>query len=103
MKESCMIHYGSEIGLASLGVMTPTQIMPWDCGVFVARCAKYLWEGMTVPSVGFEEEYHRMRYASLFQYYGLLKAKKGYVSENEDPPRPKTHPLPDKRAIVSIE
>ncbi|KAF3671548.1 hypothetical protein FXO37_07967 [Capsicum annuum] len=44
----------------SLGVMTPTQIMPWDCGVFVARCAEYLWEGMTVPSVGFEEEYHRM-------------------------------------------
>ncbi|PHT34454.1 hypothetical protein CQW23_26254 [Capsicum baccatum] len=76
-----------------------------DCRVFVVGYAEYLSEGMPVFSVGFEAEYLRMRYVSLFQKYGLQKAKKGYVSENEDPPRPRTkaHPLTDKRTIVSIE
>ncbi|KAF3645250.1 putative protein EIN4-like [Capsicum annuum] len=61
-----------------------------DCGVFVAGYAEYLSEEMNVPSDGFEAEYHRMRYATLFQNYGTQKAKKGYVSENDDPPRPKS-------------
>ncbi|PHT89859.1 hypothetical protein T459_04972 [Capsicum annuum] len=57
-------------------------------GVFVAGYAEYLSEAMPIPSVGFEAEYLRMRYTSLLQKYDLRKAKKGYVSENEDPPRP---------------
>ncbi|PHU27363.1 hypothetical protein BC332_05695 [Capsicum chinense] len=61
-----------------------------DCGVFVAGYAEYLSEEMNVPSDGFEAEYHRMRYATLFRKYGIQKAKKGYVSENDDPPRPKS-------------
>ncbi|PHT58226.1 hypothetical protein CQW23_00589 [Capsicum baccatum] len=36
-----------------------------DRGVFVARYAEYLSEGMNVPSDGFEAEYHRMRYTTL--------------------------------------
>ncbi|KAF3617990.1 putative protein EIN4-like [Capsicum annuum] len=76
-----------------------------DCGVFVVRYAEYLSEGMFVPSIDFEAEYLRMRYTLLLQNYGLRKAKKGYVSENEDPPRPKpkSHPFTDERVIVSIE
>ncbi|KAF3617054.1 hypothetical protein FXO38_34215 [Capsicum annuum] len=69
------------------GVMT-------DCGVFVAEYAEYLSEGMDVSSVDFEAEYHRMRYAALLQNYGLQKAKKGYVSDNDDPPRPRTKKSP---------
>ncbi|KAF3647016.1 Crossover junction endonuclease MUS81 [Capsicum annuum] len=68
-------------------------------------CWVCISEGMPIPSIGFEAKYLRMRYASLLRKYGLWKAKEDYVSENEDPPRPrpKTHPLPDERAIASFE
>ncbi|KAF3681427.1 putative protein EIN4-like [Capsicum annuum] len=75
-----------------------------DCGVFVAGYAEYISEGMSVPSVDFEAAYHCMRYASLLRNYGLQKAKKDYVSENEDPPRPRPtkHSIPDEMIIVRI-
>ncbi|KAM3253017.1 hypothetical protein P3L10_007087 [Capsicum annuum] len=75
-----------------------------DCGVFVAGYAEYISEGMSVPTVDFEATYHRMRYASLLKNYGIRKAKKDYVSENEDPPRPRRtkHSIPDEIAIVRI-
>ncbi|PHT69057.1 hypothetical protein T459_28544 [Capsicum annuum] len=76
-----------------------------DCGAFVAGYAEYISERMSVPSVDFESEYHRMRYASLLQNYDIRKANKGYLSENDDPPRPrtKTLPNPNEYEIVSIE
>ncbi|PHT29610.1 hypothetical protein CQW23_30835 [Capsicum baccatum] len=75
-----------------------------DCGVFVAGYAEYISEGMSIPTVGFEAAYHRMRYASLLKNYGIRKAKKDYVSENENPPRPRRtkHSIPDQMAIVKI-
>ncbi|KAF3638007.1 hypothetical protein FXO38_23464 [Capsicum annuum] len=75
------------------------------CGVFVAGYAEYLSEEINVPSDDFEAEYHRMCYATLLQKYGIQKAKKGYVSENDDPPRPKSRiiQIPDDNAIVCIE
>ncbi|PHT56814.1 hypothetical protein CQW23_05300 [Capsicum baccatum] len=62
-------------------------------------------EEMNVPSDDFEAKYHRMCYATLFRKYGIQKAKKGYVSENDDPPRPKSRiiQIPDDNAIVCIE
>ncbi|KAM3395463.1 hypothetical protein P3S68_004469 [Capsicum galapagoense] len=54
-----------------------------DCGVFVAGNVEYLSKEIIVPSVGFEVEYRRMRYASLLRNYGLQKVKKCYVSDNE--------------------
>ncbi|KAF3685216.1 hypothetical protein T459_23380 [Capsicum annuum] len=76
-----------------------------DCGVFVVGYAEYLSEGMDIPSVGFETEYHRMRYMALLWNYGLQKAKKGYVSDNDHPPRPRTKnvSLPNETGIVSIQ
>ncbi|PHU12225.1 hypothetical protein BC332_19155 [Capsicum chinense] len=76
-----------------------------DCGVFVAGNVEYLSKEIIVPSVDFEVEYRRMRYASLLRNYGLQKVKKCYVSDNDDPPRPRTKyvPLPDETGIVSIE
>ncbi|PHT37916.1 hypothetical protein CQW23_21489 [Capsicum baccatum] len=76
-----------------------------NCGVFVAEYAEYLSEGMNTPSVGFEEEYHRMRYTSLLRNYGLRKAKKCYVSDNDDSPRLriKILPLSDESGIFSIK
>ncbi|PHU11913.1 hypothetical protein BC332_18843 [Capsicum chinense] len=75
-----------------------------DCGVFVIGYAEYISEGMSVPTVGFEAAYHRTRYASLLKNYDFRKAKKDYVSENEDPPRPRRtkHSIPDEMAIVKI-
>ncbi|PHU14818.1 hypothetical protein BC332_16023 [Capsicum chinense] len=69
------------------------------------KCDKYLSEGMNVPSDDFEVEYHRMRYATLLQKYGIQKAKKVYVSENDDPPRSKSRniKIPDENEIVCIE
>ncbi|KAM3344179.1 hypothetical protein P3S68_026271 [Capsicum galapagoense] len=75
-----------------------------DCGVFVTGYAEYISEGMSVPSVDFESAYHHMRYASLLRNYDLRKANKGYVSKNEDPPRPRPtkHVIPNEMAIVRI-
>ncbi|PHU27154.1 hypothetical protein BC332_05486 [Capsicum chinense] len=79
--------------------------MRQNCGVFVAGYAEYLSEEMNVPSDDFEVKYHRMYYATLFRKYGIQKEKKGYVSENDDPPRPKSRiiQIPDDNAIVCIE
>ncbi|KAM3324333.1 hypothetical protein P3S67_005484 [Capsicum chacoense] len=54
-----------------------------DCGVFVAGYAEFLSEEMNVPSHGFKAEYHRTHYATLLKKYGIQKAIKGYVSEND--------------------
>ncbi|PHT70666.1 hypothetical protein T459_25770 [Capsicum annuum] len=76
-----------------------------DCGVFVIGYAEYLREGIVVPLVDFEAEYHRMRYMSLLRNYGLQKVKKCHVSDNDDPPRSRTKfvPITDETKIVSIE
>ncbi|KAF3620789.1 hypothetical protein FXO38_32173 [Capsicum annuum] len=59
---------------------------------------------MNGSSVGFEAEYHRMRYATLLQNYSFQKAKKGYASDNDDPPRPRTKNifLPDETKIEAL-
>ncbi|PHT46771.1 hypothetical protein CQW23_15929 [Capsicum baccatum] len=76
-----------------------------DCGVFVAGYKEYLSEEMNVPSDGFEAEYHRMCYATLLRKYGIQKVKKGYISENDDPPRSKSRiiQISNDNAIVCIE
>ncbi|XP_047264748.1 uncharacterized protein LOC124896915 [Capsicum annuum] len=76
-----------------------------NCGAFVAGYAEYLSEGMNVPSDDFEAEYHRMRYATLLQKYGIQKAQKDYVSKNDDPPRPRSRNIriPGENEIGSTE
>ncbi|KAM3248655.1 hypothetical protein P3L10_010424 [Capsicum annuum] len=61
-----------------------------NCGVFVAVYAEYLSEGLGIPSSGIDAQYHHMRYATLLCKYGSVKAEKGYFSENDDPPRPRS-------------
>ncbi|PHT88214.1 hypothetical protein T459_10320 [Capsicum annuum] len=75
-----------------------------DCEVFVAGNAEYISEGMSVPTVDFEAAYHLMRYTSLLKNYDFQKAKKDYVSENEDSPRSRRtkHLIPDEIVIVRI-
>ena len=55
------------------------------CGLFVAAYAEFLSDGLEVPFCGLSAETLRMRYASLLWNYEIVKARNGYVSNNEDP------------------
>ncbi|KAH0711672.1 hypothetical protein KY290_009120 [Solanum tuberosum] len=59
--------------------------------MFVAAFAEFLSDEINIPYDGFRGEYLRKRYATLLWKYGLDKAKAGYVSDNDDPPRLKSH------------
>ncbi|KAH0781354.1 hypothetical protein KY290_000952 [Solanum tuberosum] len=60
-----------------------------DCGVFVATYAEFFSDGLQIPSDGIISQSLRLRYASLLWNYRILKARSGYVSNNEDPQRPR--------------
>ncbi|KAG5629564.1 hypothetical protein H5410_001281 [Solanum commersonii] len=60
-----------------------------DCGLFVAAYAEFLSDGLQVQFDGIISQTIRMRYASLLWNYQILKARCGYVSNNEDPQRPR--------------
>ncbi|KAG5618344.1 hypothetical protein H5410_018168 [Solanum commersonii] len=55
-----------------------------DCGTYVATFAEFLSDEIKVPSIPFQSEYLRLRYAALLWKYGTDKANAGYVSENDD-------------------
>ncbi|PHU00779.1 hypothetical protein BC332_30566 [Capsicum chinense] len=76
-----------------------------DCGVFVTAYTEILSEGQQVHSCDFDAGSQRARYASLLWHYGVTKAKKGYTSENNNPPRPRNSYLQstDESAIVTLE
>ncbi|KAG5631757.1 hypothetical protein H5410_003474 [Solanum commersonii] len=61
-----------------------------DCGLYVATFAKYLSDQIETSLVDFLPEYLRKRYGTLLWSYGSEKAKGAYVSENDDPPKPKS-------------
>ncbi|KAK4710259.1 hypothetical protein R3W88_004772 [Solanum pinnatisectum] len=75
-----------------------------DCGLFVAAYVEFLSDGLQVPSYGIISETLRMRYASLLWNYGILKARSGYVSNNEDPqrPRPKKAKFDENVVVTTI-
>ncbi|KAL3351388.1 hypothetical protein AABB24_019799, partial [Solanum stoloniferum] len=58
-----------------------------DCGTYVAAFAEFLSDEIKVPSIPFQSEYLRSRYATLLWKYGTDKANAGYVSQNDDPIR----------------
>ncbi|KAG5570104.1 hypothetical protein H5410_059870 [Solanum commersonii] len=58
-----------------------------DCGTYVAAFAEFLSDEIKVPSIPFQSEYLRSRYATLLWKYGTDKANSRYVSENDDPIR----------------
>ncbi|KAG5601851.1 hypothetical protein H5410_033221 [Solanum commersonii] len=60
-----------------------------DCEFFFTAYAEFLCDGLQVPYDGISSENLHMRYVSLLWNYGILKAWSGYVSNNEDPQRPR--------------
>lgn len=76
-----------------------------DCGVFVAAYAEFLSDGLQIPSDGIISQSLRLRYASLLWNYGILKARSGYVSNNEDSqrPRPKKAKFDENVVVTTID
>ncbi|KAH0761469.1 hypothetical protein KY290_017542 [Solanum tuberosum] len=60
-----------------------------NCGLYVAIFAEYLSDQIETSLVDFLPEYLRKRYRALLWSYDNEKAKGTYVSENDDPPKPK--------------
>ncbi|KAF3624053.1 hypothetical protein FXO37_31559 [Capsicum annuum] len=60
-----------------------------NCGLFVAAFAEYLSDCYQIPSSEFDSKKHHTRYAYLLWDYGVNNTCTGYVSDNQDPPRPK--------------
>ncbi|PHU04855.1 hypothetical protein BC332_25677 [Capsicum chinense] len=76
-----------------------------DCGVFVVGFAEFLSDEPSVSSSDFDAEYHRKKYTTLLWNYGVIKVRRGYASDNEDPPRLKPIYVPpiDKSTIAFLE
>jgi len=75
-----------------------------DCGMYVAVFAEYLSDEISIPSISFRSDYLRNRYATLLWKYGMDKFKAGYVSDNDDPTRPKSfYTIPAECGLINIE
>ncbi|KAM3305538.1 hypothetical protein P3S67_012404 [Capsicum chacoense] len=55
-----------------------------DSGAFVICFAEFLGDG-SIPSSDFDAEYHQKRCTIFLWNYGVVKARKGYASDNEVP------------------
>uniref|UniRef100_M1BV35 Ulp1 protease family, C-terminal catalytic domain containing protein n=1 Tax=Solanum tuberosum TaxID=4113 RepID=M1BV35_SOLTU len=75
-----------------------------DCGLFVGAFAEFLSDEIPIQSNGFRSNYLRSRYATLLCKYDSQKAEAGYVSDNDDPSKPRGHfTPPDHDALVNLE
>ncbi|KAM3319358.1 hypothetical protein P3S67_006558 [Capsicum chacoense] len=75
-----------------------------DCGLFVAAYATILSVRHQIPSSKFDPKKHRTRYASLLWDYGVNKACTGYVSDNQDPLKPKRTFIPSEDTeMIDVE
>ncbi|KAM3359613.1 hypothetical protein P3S68_019324 [Capsicum galapagoense] len=75
-----------------------------DCSLFVATYAEFLSGRHQIPSSEFDPKKHRTRYASLLWDYGVNKACTGYISDNQDPPRPKRTFIPSEDTkMIDVE
>ncbi|KAH0655595.1 hypothetical protein KY285_030477 [Solanum tuberosum] len=75
-----------------------------DFGLFVAAFAEFLSDEIPIQSNNFRSDYLRSRYAALLWNYGSEKAEAGYVSDNDDPSKPRGHFTPPNHdALVNLE
>uniref|UniRef100_M0ZJH2 Ulp1 protease family, C-terminal catalytic domain containing protein n=1 Tax=Solanum tuberosum TaxID=4113 RepID=M0ZJH2_SOLTU len=75
-----------------------------DCGMYVVVFAEYLSDEINIPFISFRSDYRRNRYATLLWKYGMNKFKAGYVSDNDDPTRPKSgYTTPTEGVMINVE
>ncbi|KAH0738408.1 hypothetical protein KY290_037113 [Solanum tuberosum] len=63
------------------------QLVPIDCGLYVAAYADHISNGNVVPK-SFDSEFTRIQYASLLWNYGVQKIQADATSDSEAPERP---------------
>ncbi|KAG5615767.1 hypothetical protein H5410_015591 [Solanum commersonii] len=85
-------NYGSLLEAQVLFMVEFAQdiIQQKNCGLYVATFTEYLSDQIEISLVDFLPEYLRKKYGALLWSYGSEKAKGAYVSENDDPPKPKS-------------
>uniref|UniRef100_M1DPD6 Ulp1 protease family, C-terminal catalytic domain containing protein n=1 Tax=Solanum tuberosum TaxID=4113 RepID=M1DPD6_SOLTU len=84
----------------------PANQLVRDCGLYVATFAEFLSDQLVIPSDtdGYLSSYLRNRYAALLWRYDSDKVKGGYISENDDPPKPKGQfTTPTEEDFVNID
>ncbi|WMV23904.1 hypothetical protein MTR67_017289 [Solanum verrucosum] len=75
-----------------------------DCGMYVVAYDEYLSDRIPVPKISFRSDNLRARYGALLWQYGTEKAKARYVSENDDPTRPRSHSKkPAQEDVVKVD
>ncbi|KAH0722563.1 hypothetical protein KY290_005214 [Solanum tuberosum] len=75
-----------------------------DCGMYVAAFVEFLSDEINIPSTRFRSDYLRKRYATLLWKYGTDKAETGFVSDNDDPTRPKNdYTSPAQDGLINVE
>ncbi|PHT37602.1 hypothetical protein CQW23_21175 [Capsicum baccatum] len=76
----------------------------WMLAVIVLKERSYLSDVHQLPSSEFDPEMHRTIYTSFLWDYGMNKASNGYVSDNQDPPRPKGTFIPSEDTkMIDVE
>ena len=58
--------------------------------MFVASYAEFLSDEIKISFVGLQSDFLRNRYRTLLWKYGIDKVKAGYVSDIDDPIRPRS-------------
>ena len=74
--------------------------------MYVATFAEFLSDQLVIPpdTDGHLANYLRNRYAALLWRYGSDKVNGGYISDNDDPPKPKGQfTTPTEDDIVNID
>ncbi|KAH0681580.1 hypothetical protein KY284_022665 [Solanum tuberosum] len=85
-------------------VLGVVELKRRDCGLYVAIFAEFLSDQLVISPDGFRSDYLRNRYATLLWRYDNDKADDGYVSENDDPQKPKGQfTSPPEEDLVHIE
>ncbi|KAH0755029.1 hypothetical protein KY290_025299 [Solanum tuberosum] len=80
------------------------SLLLFDCGMYVVAFTEFLSDEINIPSISFQSDYLRNRYATLLWKYGMDKAKAGYVSDNDDPTRPKSdYTSPAEDGLINVE
>ncbi|PHT26314.1 hypothetical protein CQW23_34072 [Capsicum baccatum] len=80
----------------ALAIVKKNQSLSMNCGLFVEIYAEFLSDRHQIPSSEFDSGLYRTIYASLLWDYEVNKTSNGYISDNQDPPRPKHTFIPSE-------
>ncbi|XP_055824331.1 uncharacterized protein LOC129892810 [Solanum dulcamara] len=74
-----------------------------DCGVFLTIFAEYFSDGIFIPNTRLNTEFFHSSYVALLWRYGCQKAMDGYVSDNDDPKKPRSDISPSQGELIDVQ